>query len=184
MRHTSTVLIESENLILRRFTAQDADNIFNNWGKNSEVVKYLNWGPVQKVEITKVVLGGWLDRYSEDNFYQWGIELKSTGELVGSIGVIGEDSELDILEVGFCLGTPWWRQGITTEALNTTIKYLFEEVGANRIFAKDDARNEFSAKAMIKCGMKHEGTLRSSQKNNSGIYDCSIFAILKEEYNK
>ncbi|MDU7440412.1 MAG: GNAT family protein, partial [Clostridium sp.] len=45
-----------------------------------------------------------------------------------------------------------------------------------------DPRNTHSGKVMEKCGLKYEGTLRSCDKNNSGICDTSWYGILRNEY--
>ena len=42
-------------------------------------------------------------------------------------------------------------------------------------------RNPDWGKVMKKCGMKYEGTLRSSDRNNQGICDTCYYAILKSE---
>ncbi len=58
---------------------------------------------------------------------------------------------------------------------------LVEVVGANRIESRHDSRNPNSGKVMEKCGMKYEGTMRSSDRNNQGICDACYYALLKSE---
>ncbi len=41
LRHMGTVEIMTEHLFLRRFTAEDAENVYNNWTSDSEVSKYM-----------------------------------------------------------------------------------------------------------------------------------------------
>jgi ribosomal-protein-alanine N-acetyltransferase len=86
--------------------------------------------------------------------------------------------------LGYCIGKEWWHLGIMTEALGSVIKYLFEEVGMNRIEARHDTNNPNSGKVMLKCGMKYEGTMRQADMNNQGLSDCSLYAILAEDYFK
>ena len=45
-----------------------------------------------------------------------------------------------------------------------------------------DPRNPNSGKVMQKCGMKYEGTLRSTDRNNQGICDAVCYGLLKEEW--
>lgn len=49
------------------------------------------------------------------------------------------------------------------------------------IEARHDPRNPNSGKVMQKCGMKYEGTLRCSDRNNQGLCDASYYALLKSE---
>lgn len=44
--------------------------------------------------------------------------------------------------------------------------------------------NPNSGRVMQKIGMKYEGTLRQSGKNNQGIVDMAHYSVLKEEWEK
>ena len=93
------------------------------------------------------------------------------------------DEKAAYMRVGYCLGSKWWGQGIMTEALSAIIRFLFEEVGANRIEARHDPANPASGEVMKKCGMRYEVTLRQAAWSNAGIYDTAIYSILLTEYN-
>jgi len=41
MNHKGTVTLETERLILRRCTLDDAEAMFQNWASDDEVTKYL-----------------------------------------------------------------------------------------------------------------------------------------------
>ena len=43
MEHLGTRKLETERLILRQFTIDDAEYIFKNWANDNEVTKYLTW---------------------------------------------------------------------------------------------------------------------------------------------
>lgn len=67
-------------------------------------------------------------------------------------------------------------------AFTEVIRFLFEEVGVNRIEAKHDPRNPHSGDVMKKCGLQFEGKHRQASKINQGICDVMKYAILKEDY--
>lgn len=182
MKHKGTVTLETERLRLRRFTKDDAEAVFRNWASDDEVTKFLTWPTHKSVENTEGYINFCLDSYKNDDSYQWGIELKETGELFGSIAVVRIDEDLNVAELGYAIGRRFWGNGYTAEAAKAVIAFLFEEVGANRIAARHDANNPNSGKVMKKAGMKYEGTLRQSDRNNQGIVDCSVYSILKEEW--
>lgn len=92
------------------------------------------------------------------------------------------NEELGIAHIGYCIGRRWWHQGITSEAFAAVIRYFFETVGAGRVEARHDVNNPHSGGVMRKCGLKHEGTLRQSGRNNQGICDEAWYGILREEY--
>ena len=64
------------------------------------------------------------------------------------------------------------------------IDFLIGQVGASRIESWHDPRNPGSGAVMRKCGMTYEGTLRQADRNNQGICDASVYAILAEDWRK
>jgi hypothetical protein len=121
--------------------------------------------------------------YANDNHYSWAIVLKELGKPVGSIAAVKQDQETDMVHIGYCIGREWWHKGYTSEALCRLVRFFFEEVGANRIESRHDPRNPNSGKVMQKAGLKYEGTLRQSDKNNQGGFcDAAYYAILADDY--
>jgi len=84
LNHCGTCRLETERLILRRFTVADADAMYRNWASDSEVTKYLTWPSHQSPEITKTLLTEWVKSYKKDNYYQWAIVLKENGDDVAA----------------------------------------------------------------------------------------------------
>ena len=182
MDHRGTRRLETQGLVLRRFVIEDAEAMFRNWASDPEVTKYLTWPAHASVEVSRAVLKDWIAAYNNQKDYQWAIVLKENGESpIGSIGAVDLNEDLSIVQIGYCLGRSWWHRGIMPEALSAVIDFFFSEVGANRIESRHDPRNPHSGRVMQKCGMKYEGTLRSSDRNNQGICDACWYAILKSE---
>ena len=182
LTHKGTVELKTKRLLLRRFTMDDANSIFNNWANDPDVTEYLTWQPHGNIDVTKTVLTGWVDGYAKEDFYVWGIVISTTNELIGSISVVSQDDKIKMVHIGYCIGKKWWRQGFVSEALAALIKFFFEEVGINRIEARYDPQNPNSGKVMEKCGMKYEGLMRQADWNAKGICDSIIYAILAKDY--
>ncbi len=182
MNHCGTRTIETERLILRRFTLDDAEAMYKNWASDPDVTKFLTWRPHSDINVSKAVLKEWVSLYENKNYYQWAIVLKEHGnDPIGDISAVRMDDDIDMVHIGYCLGKEWWRRGIMSEALNAVMDFFFDEVGANRIESRHDPKNPHSGMVMKKCGMKYEGTLRSSDRNNQGICDACWYALLKSE---
>lgn len=182
MQHLGTKRIETDRLILRRFSAEDAEVMYRNWASDPQVTKYLTWPAHETTEVTKAVLSDWVSAYDNLDNYQWAIELKDIAEPIGSISVVSHNDRVELAHIGYCLGRQWWGKGIMTEALAAVMAFLFREVGLQRIESRHDPRNGGSGVVMRKCGMKFEGCLRRSDWNNQGICDADWYAILKEEW--
>ena len=96
--------LETERLLLRPFQIEDAYNMFNNWASNPNVTKYLTWQPHENVESTKTLLKSWISCYSDPLYYQWAIELKEIGQVIGSISVLNVKESINEVEIGYCIG--------------------------------------------------------------------------------
>lgn len=183
MKHLGTKKIETERLILRRFTVEDGEAMFRNWASDPEVTKYLTWPSHDSAEVSRWVLSDWCSHYEEPDFYQWAIVPQALGEPIGSIAVVRYSDEAQWVEIGYCTGKAWWRRGYVSEALKALLAFFFEEVGVGRIQAGHDVNNPNSGAVMAKCGMTCEGTFRRYGRNNQGICDMRIHSILREEYH-
>jgi len=182
MNHLGTKEIETDRLLLRKFKLSDAEEMYKNWANDDNVTRYITWPTHKDIEETRRVVEGYVNDSARDNYYHWCIVLKETNEAVGSIGAFRLYDDLKLFEIGYCIGKKFWNKGITTEAMKALIKFFFEEVGVNRIEARHDVKHPASGRVMIKSGLKFEGILRQAGKNNTGINDMAVYAILKEEW--
>lgn len=183
MKHLGTKQIETERLILRRFTIEDAPKMYENWASDKEVAKYLTWPAHANADLTAELLAGWTARYGEMNYYNWCLELKEDGEPIGNISVVELKEQVQCALMGYCIGRKYWHQGFTSEALKAVMDFLFDEVGFNRVEAVHDARNPHSGQVMKKCGMLYEGTKIEAGFNTSGIYDAVLYGLTKKQRN-
>ena len=183
LHHKGTETIETDRLVLRKFAMDDANDMFMNWVNDIEVVDFLTWDPHGCIEVTQELLTEWIAAYEKTNTYNWAIVFKDNNEVIGSITVI-DFSDKDLkCEIGYCLSKHYWSKGIITEALKAVIKFLFLEVGVNRIQLQHDTRNIASGKVMEKAGCTLEGTLRQRKMYRDGtIGDGHIWAILRDDY--
>ena len=182
LHHKGTVTIETDRLILRRFTMEDAEAMYRNWASDDEVSKHLTWPTHSSVEISKMVLTDWTSHYPEPDFYNWAIVLKENGpEPIGNISTAHVKESTLCATMGYCMSRAHWRKGIMAEALTAVIAFLFDEVGFNRVEADHDPNNPASGRVMEKSGMRHEGILRQAGRSNQGIIDVSRWAILKSD---
>lgn len=182
MRHAGTQKIETERLILRKFKVSDAEQMFLNWANDNEVTKYLTWPAHENAIFTKNLLEEWVKQYENDSYYQWCIELKENSQAIGSIGAVEVFDKINAVEIGYCIGKDYWGKGIMSEALSSLVSFFFDEINVNRIMAFHDTGNPASGRVMEKCGMKYEGTLIQSARNQQGICDIAVYGLVKRDY--
>ena len=187
MGHKGTVVLETERLILRPFKLNDLNSIYANCWSNYDVWKWTNYEQMSCVEDVihkaKMFTEKWLNAYNDPKRYSWAIVVKETNEVIGRYFGMNLDDDLNEIELTYEIGQKWWNKGIVTEATKRIIKFFFEEVGINRLYAYHAKDNIPSGKVMQKCGMQYEGTHRESDRNNQGICDAVQYAILKRDWN-
>ncbi len=184
MNKTGTQRIETDRLILRRFRVEDAEDMYANWASDSEVTRFLTWPVHSSVDVTKKLLSDWITRYEDSGYFNWVMELKETGKIIGNISVVKLNESVESADIGYCMSRVWWGQGLMPEALIAVMNYLFDVVGLNRIAACHDVNNPKSGRVMDKAGMKQEGILRAAGKNNLGICDEVWHAMIRSDRKK
>ena len=183
MKHTGTKSIETRRLTLRKLELNDAEMMFRNWASDDKVTRFLRWDAHKTIDDSKKMIQMWLDNYQADSTYYWGIYLKE-GEMIGSIGII-ITSEYDFkAELGYKLGSRWWNQGYTSEAAKAVVEYMFQNTDVERIEAYNSVKNPASGKVMEKVGMHKEGLLRHFYKTREGFHDCTLYGIIRDEWEQ
>lgn len=182
MQHQGTKTIETARLILRRFSEDDARACFENWAGDEKVTEFLRWPTHPSVETTKRVLEDWIAEYEKLDFYQWAIVPKALGEPIGTISVVDLDERIGKVHIGYCIGSRWWRQGYTSEALLALVSFFFEQVHVQRIESQHDPENPGSGAVMKKCSLRYESTLRGADWSNRGIVDACVYGLLASDY--
>ena len=140
MKHIGTQTIETERLILRPFTLEDAEAVFANYASDENVTRYMAWDRHESVADSERVLTQWVQDYEKPDFYEWAIVLKELGQPIGNIEVLSIDDYVEKVNLGYSIGTAFWGKGIMPEALKAVIDFLLDEVGANRVEACHDSR--------------------------------------------
>ena len=149
MNRTGTQTIITHRLTLRRFVMEDAEDMYRGWASDPEVTRFLTWPAHGSVEVTRMVLGSWVARYEDGAFFNWAIEWKESGRVIGSIAVVKLNEETGAADIGYCLSRALWRKGVMTEALKALCAALFEagysmirieavreNIGSNRVIQK------------------------------------------------
>lgn len=154
---TGTDVLRTERLILRPFTDEDAQNVYENFGSEEAVYKTLPWEPHKNIEETKRIVHQWVERYSEPERYYWCIDLKEGKAAIGSIYLVNTDEKNKSLEAGFCLGTAYWNKGIISEALTAVCEHMELLGNVDYIWGRHHIENPASGKVFLKSGFSFEG---------------------------
>ena len=181
MIHKGTKILKTNRLTLRPFKEEDYEEVYENYGSDKEVHKYISWIPCDSLDKSKEFIKFNVSQYSENpKHYSRAVIYEYM--IVGSVGLFNVEDN-DSAELGYSLGSNWWNKGIITEAVRAVLNYAFKEVGFHRIYASCHEENVGSKRVMEKIGMSFEGKLRDGQKNIDGSYsNLELYSILENEF--
>ncbi len=154
------VFLETERLLLRRFTEGDVERLVELDG-DPDVMRYITGGrPTPRDEIENDVIPAYLDYYERYAGYGfWAAIEKSSGRFVGWFHFRPEDvSKPDEVELGYRLRKSVWSKGYATEGSRALIEKGFAELGVERVFATTMVVNVASRRVMEKAGLRYVRT--------------------------
>lgn len=150
------VFLETERLVLRRFTMADADDLVN-LDADPDVMRYITGGvPTSRDEIETEVLPAFLDYYQRyEGFGFWAAVEKATGEFLGWFHFRPvRDAGPGEVDLGYRLRKSAWGKGYATEGSRALIDKGFTEFGVQRVIAEAMVINAASRRVMEKAGLK------------------------------
>lgn len=140
----NTPVLETECLILRKFTEKDIEALYLIL-KDEDVNKFLPWYPLKNIDETKKF---YEERYASKYDRPRGYDYDDY-----PIGYIKVDME-EHHDFGYGLRREFWNKGIVTEAAKAVIEQVKKD-GIPYITATHDVNNPRSGAVMKKSGMKY-----------------------------
>lgn len=176
-------VIETERLILRKMTMRDAPDIYH-YACDPEVARHVLWEAHQSIWETRAYVRFLLYQYRNGEPGSWGIVLRETGRVIGTIGYMSYSADNSTVEVGYSLSREHWSKGLMSEALDAVISETFRVLQLHRIEAMHFTDNPASGRVMAKCGMQHEGHLRGRICCKGVFRDVEMWGILHNDWQR
>jgi len=175
--------LKSKRIRLRHVKLSDAESIAK-YAKNHAISRY-TFIPRPYLEIDarafiKICHG----QYRQKKYYNFGIELLETGQVIGMMGIVNHYKNHRNAEIGYWLGKPFWGKGLAGEALELILKYCFKAMKLHRVYAHVMHPNISSSKLLLKHNFKPEGIARQQVKRHGKWMDMHWFGLLAKEYKQ
>lgn len=168
-------IIETERLILRPLTVDDAESVFE-WAGDERVAEYMIYTCHNSIEVTKE----WLESLeSLENEYTWGFVRKSDGKLIGSGGIRFRASE-NAWSFGYNFRYDCWGNGYATESAKRIISYVIENHNAKDFIAEHAVDNPASGRVIEKCGLEFEHYSEYSKFDGSRTFKSKVYKMKVE----
>jgi RimJ/RimL family protein N-acetyltransferase len=182
------VFLETERLVLRRFTMGDVDNLAG-LDADPDVMRFVNGGiPTSREEIENEFLPaflGYYQRYQEYGF--WAAIKRSTGEFLGWFHFRPRDGAAPgQAELGYRLRKSAWGKGYATEGSRALIRKGFTEFGVQLVTAEALAANVASRRVMEKAGLTLLRTFRQPWPDAVGGHELEVveYALRKADWEQ
>lgn len=151
------IFAETDRIILREIVLDDALPMYH-MEADPEVHTYLDSTPINAIEEAINIIDFIRKQYVDYGIGRWAIELKETGQFVGWGGLKYRPDEVNghigFYELGYRLLRKFWGLGLATESAEATLKYAFEELHLDTVYAMADSQNKASENALLKSGFK------------------------------
>ena len=145
-------MIETERLILRNYTPEDFDALFEIMSDSETMQHYPS--PFDE-ERTRNWIKWNLENYKKYGFGLWAVTLKETGEFIGDCGITIQNIDGELLpEIGYHINKKYWRKGFAKEAAKACRDWFFINTKYDAIYSYMKYTNVASYKTAITNGMK------------------------------
>ena len=169
-------ILETERLILRPLTLEDADAAFE-WTGDERVTRYMIYSTHENTDVTRE----WLRSIDTlENEYVWGFVRKSDSKLIGS-GSIRLRADENRWSFGYNIRYDCWNKGYTTEATMRMMDFVRNEHGAKRFTAEHAVQNTASGKVMEKCGLHFVGYGEYTSYDGKKTFKSKIYELNEGE---
>jgi ribosomal-protein-alanine N-acetyltransferase len=118
-----------------------------------------------------------------DNFYDFGVFRRDTGELVGKVALmnvvrgLGQQAFL-----GYRMWNPHWGNGFAAEASKAAMDIAFRDLGLHRIEAGIEPGNARSVRVARKLGLKREGIRKKAVYLRGKWRNLLAYVAFSEDY--
>ncbi|MEV6316809.1 GNAT family protein [Streptomyces sp. NPDC051776] len=172
---------QTDRLSLRRFRPEDAPALAA-YRSDPEVARYQSWASPVPVEAADALVRSYAaGDPAEPGWFQYAVELKAHGALVGDVAVCLHENRMQA-EIGFTIAPDRQGRGYATEAVGAMLRELFDERGLHRVSAECDARNTASARLLERMGFQREGRRPEFTWLKGEWTDDLLFGLLAERW--
>lgn len=171
--------LDTERLILRAPKKSDCRDLYS-YAKDPACSRYCLWSAHESLSDSRYFLYAMARENKQNQAINFAVEEKSTGKMIGTIGLVSINLEHSLAEVGYSFAPKSWGQGYATEALKKLIDYSFNTLRLHRLEAQCDSRNTHSANVLKKCGFQLEGLMKQRLYVKGEYADILFYALVNK----
>jgi RimJ/RimL family protein N-acetyltransferase len=171
-----------ERIELRRH-ARENYRLYGEWYGDPEIWRLTSWAasPLRPSAVERL----FEDRELSSTDDSFAIHLKSEERPIGVVSFMNISEANDSAELSVIVGYPEDRHhGYGAEAIDTILRYGFEELRLNRVGLSVFEFNEDAISTYEKLGFREEGRLRQALKRDGAFHDAILMSVLESEWRE
>jgi RimJ/RimL family protein N-acetyltransferase len=174
-------VLEAPRVRLRALADGDVDALFAIFS-DEVMMRYWSTPPMRERAEAERYLASIHAGFAGRSLFQWGIERREDGEVLGTATLFNFHHGCMRAELGYCLRSPWWGRGYMGEALAALIDHAFGTLKLRRLEADVDPGNAASLRILERMGFTREGLLRERWDIAGQIGDTVFLGLLAREW--
>jgi len=157
------IIFETPRLLVRQYTADDADKFFLLNG-DEEVMRHIRKA-MNKEDADKFLQQNIEFYYANPHLGRWAVEDKENNNFIGSFALIPLpfEEEKHKIQIGYSLLSAEWGKGYATELTAIGRDYFFQQHPFNELHGITTMANIPSQKVLLKCGFAENGTKQDGE---------------------
>jgi RimJ/RimL family protein N-acetyltransferase len=176
--------LRTDRLLLREFWTGDLDPLYA-FHSDPVAVRYVPYSPrtrEQTAEVLQRKIGNTALR-QEGDLLELAVTTAEDDALIGDLLLILRSVEHSTLEVGYIFAPAAGGRGYATEAVRALVDLAFGRVGARRVTARLDDRNQPSAALLERLGFRREAHLVENEWFKGELSSELDYALLSREWS-
>jgi ribosomal-protein-alanine N-acetyltransferase len=170
------ILIETQRLILKPMSEEDAFNLFQ-LNNDPEVIRYTGDSSFNSIKEALNFIHSYKDLYNNYGCGRLSTFIKETGEYIGWCGLKYLPNK-NITDIGYRFIKHFWGKGYATESAAACLDDGFKRLQLNKIIATAMKENIASINVFKKLGLKYQNDA------DCGCQPGVVYAITKEEWRR
>jgi RimJ/RimL family protein N-acetyltransferase len=177
--------LQSDRLILQRFTRRDASTLDE--AIRESLADLNQWLPWARLDYTSSDTTSFIresaQAWKEERAWDYSIRMvEDPGRHVGNISFWTVSKLGKIAEIGYWVRSTETSRGICTEAVDLLLEEAFNSAGYHKVVLRIAVGNDASDRVAEKLGFTREGVLREELLIRGNWVDHSLWSLLDREY--
>ena len=173
--------LRTDHLELSVLSLEDAADVAEMFS-DPEVTRFMGLDTMTEPAQGEAAIEEVLSAHAGHRAMRWGIRLRQSPRLVGTVGFLNVSDQHRRAELGYDLGRPYWGVGLVREATAAAISYGFGTVGLHRVEADVHPDNHASIRVLERLGFRYEGMLRDYLFLKDQFQSIRRYGLLREDF--